>query len=131
MVFTGYFRSKEIAVNLRAACSITLLASCGWAGNVDKSKVTYSKDVAPILNKRCVECHRAGEVAPMAFTSYQAARPWAKSIREKVVSRTMPPWTADPHVGEFKNDRRLAQSEIDTIVAWVNGGAPEGDTKDL
>jgi mono/diheme cytochrome c family protein len=118
-------------VNLRAACLMTLLAACAWAGNVDKSKVTYTKDVAQILNQRCVECHRAGEVAPMALTSYQAARPWAKSIREKVVTRTMPPWTADPHIGEFKNDRRLAQSEIDTIVAWVNAGAPEGDPKDL
>jgi hypothetical protein len=101
-----------------------LISGCAWGA-------TYSKDVAPILNQHCVECHRAGEVAPMVFTSYQAVRPWAKAIREKVVTATMPPWLADPHVGEFKNDRRLKQSEIDTIVAWVNAGAPEGDASDL
>ena len=79
-------------MNLRAACSMTLLAACAWAANIDKSKVTYSKDVAPILNQRCVECHRAGEVAPMAFTSYQAARPWAKSIRERPLRESGYSW---------------------------------------
>src|SRR5450755_1106357 len=121
----------RIAVNLRVISSLLLAGTSVWAASADKSKVTYSKDVAPILNQHCVECHRAGEVAPMVFTSYQAVRPWAKSIREKTVTRTMPPWLADPHVGEFKNDRRLAQSDIDTIAAWVNAGAPEGDPKDL
>ncbi len=101
-----------------------LIAGCAWGA-------TYSKDVAPILNRHCVECHRAGEVAPMVFTSYSAVRPWAKAIKEKVVTAAMPPWLADPHVGQFKNDRRLAQSEIETVVAWVNAGAPEGDAKDL
>src|SRR5262249_20062966 len=84
-------------------CSLIVVAGCAWAA-------TYSKDVAPILNRRCVECHRAGEVAPMALTSYESVRPWAKAIREKAVTRTMPPWTADPNIGEFQNDRRLAQS---------------------
>ncbi len=118
-------------MNMRVICSLMVAGCCAWAADVEKTKVTYSKDVAPILNRRCVECHRAGEVAPMAFTSYEAARPWAKAIREKTVTRTMPPWTADPSIGEFRNDRRLAQSEIDTIAAWVNAGAPEGDPKDL
>ena len=67
----------------------------------------------------------------MVFTSYQAVRPWAKAIREKVVTASMPPWLADPHVGQFKNDRRLSPKEIETIVAWVGAGAPEGDAKDL
>jgi hypothetical protein len=110
---------------------LVIAATCAWSASADKSKVTYSKDVAAILYQRCVECHRAGEVAPMVFTSYQAVRPWAKAIRERVVTRAMPPWSADPHVGEFKNDRRMPQSDIDTIVAWVNAGAPEGDSKDL
>lgn len=94
------------------------------------SAVTFNKDVAPILYGRCAECHRPGEAAPMSFLSYQEIRPWAKSIREVVVNRTMPPWLADPHVGEFKNDRSLTQVEIDTIKAWVDGGAKEGDAKD-
>ncbi|MBI1787184.1 MAG: thiol-disulfide isomerase [Acidobacteria bacterium] len=94
-------------------------------------KLTYTKDVAAILNKRCVECHRPGEAAPMAFQNYKQVRPWAKAIREKMVTRTMPVWLADPSHGEFRNDRRLPQSEIDTVMAWVDSGAPEGDPKHL
>src|SRR5438876_443501 len=95
------------------------------------SSPTYTKDVAPILNNRCVECHRPGEVAPMPLLSYKQVRPWAASIKEKVLSRTMPPWLADPHYGQFKNDRRMSQAEIDTVVAWVDAGAPEGRPQDL
>ena len=93
--------------------------------------VTYTKDVAPIIQKNCMVCHRPGEVAPMSFTNYKEVRPWAKAIREKVVTRAMPPWFADPAHGEFTNDPRLSQKEIDAIVAWVDGGAKEGDPKDL
>ena len=93
--------------------------------------VTFNKDVAPIIQKNCQGCHRPGEVAPMSFMSYKEVRPWAKSIREKVVTREMPPWFADPKHGEFENDCRLLQKDIDTIVAWVEGGAKEGDPKDL
>ena len=93
--------------------------------------VTFSKDVAPIFNKNCAECHRPGEAAPFSTLAFKDVRPWAKSIREKVASRTMPPWHADPHVGEWANDRRLTQQEIETVVAWVDEGAPEGDPKNL
>jgi hypothetical protein len=92
---------------------------------------TFSKDVAPIIFNRCVECHRAGEVAPMALTNYKEVRPWAKSIKERVVARAMPVWLADPHYGSFRNDRRMSQAEIDTIVSWVNAGSPEGNEKDM
>jgi mono/diheme cytochrome c family protein len=93
--------------------------------------VTFTKDVAPIFFKNCAECHRPGEAAPFSALSYKDARPWARSIREQVVSREMPPWRADPHVGQFKNDRRLTEAEIETITAWVDGGAKEGDPKHL
>jgi len=93
--------------------------------------VTFTKDVAPIIQKNCMVCHRPGEVAPMSFTNYKEVRPWARSIREKVISREMPPWFADPQHGEFSNDVRLSQKEIDTIIAWVEGGAKEGASKDL
>lgn len=93
--------------------------------------VTFSKDVAPIFYRTCSECHRAGEVAPFSVMSYKEIRPWAKSIREKVISREMPPWHADPKHGDFINDRRLTQADIDTITAWVDGGAREGNPKDL
>lgn len=105
-----------------------------WTTNAsDKTavSVTYTKDVAAILNKNCAVCHRPGEIAPMSLLSYKEVRPWAKSIREVVAERKMPPWLADPHYGDFSNDRRLSQKEIDTIVGWVDSGAKEGDAKDL
>jgi hypothetical protein len=92
---------------------------------------TFTRDVAPILYARCVTCHRAGEVAPMALLTYEDARPWARSIKTKVVARQMPPWFADPHVGAFANDPRLTETEISTVARWVDGGAPQGDPKDL
>jgi hypothetical protein len=92
---------------------------------------TFTKDIAPIFNTNCVSCHREGEIAPMALTSYKESRPWAKAIREKVVSREMPPWHADPKHGEWANDCRLSQKDLDTIVAWVDSGTKEGDPKDL
>jgi mono/diheme cytochrome c family protein len=111
-----------------AVCSIALTA----VDASDHSKtVTFTKDVAPILYANCVQCHRAGEIAPMSLMSYKEVRPWAKSIKEKVVERVMPPWHADPHYGEFSNDRRLSQKDIDTIAAWVDQGANEGDPKSL
>ena len=94
-------------------------------------EVSFSKDVAPIFNAKCAECHRPGDTAPFSTLTYKDVRPWAKSIKEKVANRTMPPWHADPHFGQFKNDRTLSQKEIDTIVAWVDSGAQEGNPKDL
>jgi hypothetical protein len=94
-------------------------------------ETTFSKDVAPILYSNCVTCHHAGDIAPMPLINYKETRPWAAAIREAVVQRTMPPWHANSHVGDFMNDPRLSDAEIATIVAWVNGGAKEGDPKDL
>jgi hypothetical protein len=93
--------------------------------------VTYAKDVAPILQANCVACHRPGEVAPMSLRTYKEVRPWARSIRDMVATRVMPPWFADPHYGQFANDCRLTDDQIHTIEAWVDGGSLEGDAKDL
>jgi hypothetical protein len=120
-----------ITIVLLTSPSVMLPAGSADTGNKENKTVTFTKDVAPILFKDCAECHRPGEAAPMSLLSYKDARPWAKSIREKVVNREMPPWHADPRHGEFKNDRRLTQQEIDTIAAWVDGGAKEGDARDL
>jgi hypothetical protein len=92
---------------------------------------TFTKNVAPILYKSCAECHRPSGIAPMSLIEYKEVRPWAKSIRERVVDRTMPPWFADPKHGEFANDPSLTQAEIDTIRAWVDAGSPKGEDKDL
>ena len=94
------------------------------------SPVSFYKDVVPILQNRCQECHRPGEIGPMSLITYQQARPYAASIKEQVLLRTMPPWGADPHVGKFANDRSLSQREIDTLVAWSEGGAKEGSALD-
>ena len=92
---------------------------------------TFHKDVAPILNANCVSCHRPGEIGPMSFLTYESTRPWARSIKDKVVKREMPPWAADPHDSmKFRNDRSLSQKDIDTLVAWANGGAPRGNPAD-
>jgi len=89
---------------------------------------TFNKDVLPILQKNCQGCHRPGEVAPMSLIGYKDARPWAKAIKVAVVTQKMPPWFAD--YGHFANDRRLSPKDVDTLVAWANNGAPEGDAKD-
>jgi len=107
--------------------SVTITALCA-AGN--QPKATFNKDVLPIMQKHCQNCHRSGEVAPMSLITYQEARPWAKAIREAVITKKMPPWFADRHYGHFKNDPSLSQTEIDTIAAWADSGAPEGNPKD-
>ncbi|MCI0524321.1 MAG: DUF3471 domain-containing protein [Acidobacteria bacterium] len=122
------------AIAIFALAPLLLFSLPKVSANGDKSAnklVTFSKDVAPIFFKNCAGCHRPDDIAPFSVLSYKEARPWAKSIREKVASREMPPWGADPHYGEFLNETRLKQSEIETIIAWVDGGAREGSPKDL
>lgn len=92
--------------------------------------VTFTKDVLPIMQRNCQSCHRPGEIAPMSFLSYQEVRPWAKAIKDAVVARKMPPWFADPNYGHFSNTKTLTDAEIKTFVAWVDGGAIGGDSKD-
>jgi hypothetical protein len=94
------------------------------------STVTFNKDVLPILQKNCQSCHRPGEVAPMSLLNYADARPWAKAMKAAVATQKMPPWFADPKIGHFSNERKLTQDQINTIVAWADNGAPEGDAKD-
>ncbi len=88
---------------------------------------TFSKDVAPLFYKHCAGCHRPNDIAPMSLLDYKTARPWAKSIKQAVASRKMPPWFADAKFGHFSNDPSLTANEIQTITAWADAGAPEGD----
>jgi hypothetical protein len=89
---------------------------------------TFNRDVAPIIFDKCVTCHRPQQVAPMSFMSYREVRPWARAIKTKVAKGEMPPWFADPRFGEFRNDPQLSEEQINTIAAWADGGALEGDT---
>jgi len=94
------------------------------------SQPTFYKDVLPVLEKNCQNCHRPGEAGPMSFMSYESTRPWAKAIKSAVVSKKMPPWFADPHYGKFANDRSLSDQDVKTLVAWVDNGAQAGDPKE-
>jgi hypothetical protein len=128
---------KSLLLSLLCACALALFA--GLSGSLSATKadgssstsVTFTKDVAPIFFEKCASCHHTGDIAPMSLITYKEARPWARSIKEKVLAREMPPWPADPHYGEFSNDKRLSQKDIDTIANWVDQGAREGDPKDL
>ncbi len=94
------------------------------------SAPTFTKDVLPILQKNCQECHRPGAIAPMSFVTYKETRPWARAIANAVKTKEMPPWFADPTVGAFKNARALTEDQLATITAWVEGGAIEGEASD-
>ncbi|MCI0487558.1 MAG: heme-binding domain-containing protein [Blastocatellia bacterium] len=122
-------RASKIVMLVIGMTAIGVLASA--AGRSRASSVTFTKDVAPILYASCAECHRPGEIAPMSLLTYKEVRPWAKSIRDRVADRSMPPWSADPKYGHWANDPRLSEREINTIVEWVNAGAPKGDDKDM
>jgi hypothetical protein len=93
--------------------------------------VTFTRDVAPILEKNCQGCHRPGEAAPFSLLTYDQARPWAKAMKEAVRLKKMPPWFADPHYGNFSNDRSLTAKDLAVIADWADAGAPEGDRKDM
>ena len=110
-----------------------MLSAVVTAYGATNQQVTFSKDVAPIFQAKCQECHQPNSIAPMSLITYQEARPWAKAIRERVITRQMPPWHIDRSVGvqKFKNDMSLTDEQVDTIVRWVDGGALQGDTKDL
>ncbi len=94
-------------------------------------KVTYTRDIAPLLSAKCGSCHRPGDIAPMALRTYDEVRPWAKSIRRVVNDGTMPPWHADPAYGVFSNDRSLSSYETALINKWVKQGTALGDSTDL
>ena len=93
------------------------------------AEVTYTKDVAPILEKHCVGCHRPNDIAPMSLMNYDEVLPFARMVRESVIQRKMPPWHADAAFGEFTNDARLTNEEIATIDAWVKGGTKRGEVQ--
>src|SRR5437867_4949744 len=122
-------------VGLAALALGVILTSPLWmsAREAADTAVTFTKDVAPIFQEKCQACHRKDSIAPMSLVTYEESRPWAKAIRERVITRQMPPWHIDKTVGiqQFKNDRSLSDQQIATIVRWVDAGAPKGDMKDM
>lgn len=107
---------------------ITLVGLAMGLTAMAASTPTFNKDVLPVLQKNCQQCHRPGEIAPMSFLTYSETRPWAKAMKDAVLSKKMPPWFAE--TGHFANDRTLSQETVNMIAAWADNGAPEGDAKD-
>jgi hypothetical protein len=119
-----------LACALAALAAGVMTAAAPRAADPAASPVTFTKDVLPILQRHCQSCHRPGQIAPMSLLTYADARPWARAITLRVAAREMPPWFADPAHGRFANERRLEPRDIDTLAAWADQGAPEGDPKD-
>jgi hypothetical protein len=119
---------KDLIRGIPALIIGMLMSSVVFAQAASKPP-TYNEDVAVIINDNCVVCHQAGGIGPMQFESFEQVRPWAPLIQMKVANREMPPYAYDHGIGiqELEGDWRLAQDEIDTIVAWVNAGSPQGD----
>src|ERR1043165_2677161 len=113
--------------------AFAVLAVAALAPSAFAQGVTFTKDIAPILQRSCQNCHRQGAIAPMPLLTYQEVRPWAKSIKAKVTAREMPPWYIDRHVGitKFKDDPSLSDAEIATIAKWADAGAPQGNPADM
>lgn len=120
-------------VGLAIGLPAILSAQAGAPAPASKAVPTFAKDITPIFQEKCQTCHRAGEMAPMSLVTYQEARPWVRSIRTKVGNNDMPPWFVDKTVGiqKFINDISLTPDQKDTILRWADGGAPQGDPKDM
>ena len=109
----------------RIAAGTLILAVAISAHDVITTPITYSREISRLLFSRCASCHRPGGMA-FSLVTYEAARPWAKAIKEEVLERRMPPWGAVKGFGDFRDDRGLTQEQIELISDWVEGGAPEG-----
>src|SRR5688572_21873819 len=119
-------RSGALGIAMLLAISMAIPGQ-----NPPTPEVTFSKDVAPLVYEHCVYCHRPGEVAPFSLVNYATARPWARAIKEQVLTRRMPPWYLDPRYGSFQNVKELTTKDLATLAAWVDGGAKEGNPRDL
>jgi hypothetical protein len=118
--------------SLLSALALILCSVASAAAQTDRPP-TFTKDIAPILQRSCQDCHRTGQMAPMSLMSYQEVRPWARAIKNRVVAREMPPWHVDKSIGiqQFKDDPSLSDAEIALIGRWVDAGAPQGNAADM
>src|SRR6266849_3340520 len=126
-----WFRSLRVTAlggTLSAVAALMLTPVAALAADTPKD-VTFTRDLVPIFQRTCQTCHHPGTAAPMSLLTFQDVRPWARSIKARVMAREMPPWHLDKSVGirEFKNDISLSDADINTIIRWVDGGTPQGD----
>ncbi len=125
---------RETLWRVGGVAGLVVAAAAGGAATASaQTAPTFTKDVAPILQRKCEACHRPDSIAPMSLVTYQEARPWARSIKARITEHSMPPFQIDRTVGvtKFKNDESLSDAELQTIVKWVDAGAPQGDAKDM
>src|ERR1041385_2962900 len=122
--------ASPIGVMTRSVILLFAGIVAAQAHDIITTKITWSREISRLVYKRCSSCHREGG-SSFSLMTYADARPWAKAIKEEVLERRMPPWRAVPGYGEFANDPRLSSRDLDLIVAWVEGGAPKGEDKDL
>lgn len=125
--------TQAVAAKTVAAKTVAAKTVASSAAKPTSRAVTYTRDVAPILQQKCQQCHQPGSIAPMSLLTYEDAKKYSRRIRTKVSERLMPPWHIDRTVGiqQFKNDGSLSDAQVQTIVDWVDAGAPLGDTKDM
>jgi hypothetical protein len=123
----------SVAMIAMVATATALRAQAPASVAATERQVTFAKDVAPVLQAKCQDCHRAGGMAPMSLVTFDETRPWARAIKQRVETRMMPPWHIDKTVGvqRFQNDISLSDEQIATMVHWVDEGAPLGDPKDM
>ena len=126
-------RSATFGLSLFVVATLALMVPGVASAQDAETAPTFTKDVAPIFQESCQVCHRPDNMAPMSLMTYQESRPWARSIKQKVMAREMPPWHIDKKVGiqSFKGDRSLSDEQVDTIVRWVDAGAPMGNPADM
>jgi len=121
----------RLALSVGVPTVFVLLMPPVVAGQSTKAATpTFTKDVLPLLQRSCQKCHRPNSIAPMSLLTYQDVRPWVRAIKARVSSRQMPPWHIDRSIGEYLDDPSLSDKEIETVVRWIDGGAPQGDPKD-
>ncbi len=127
------FRDRTLWHIAKALSVFVAISGAAVAAETASKTPTFAKDITPIFQDKCQDCHRKGSMAPMSLIGYEETRPWAKAIRQRVVTRNMPPWHLDETVGiqQFQNDMSLTDEQISTIMRWVDAGAPPGDVKDM
>jgi len=127
-IFHDDTRSRLISVKLFLL--LILVSIPGFAHDIVTTKITFNREIIRIFNTHCVSCHHSGGIV-FSLTTYQEVRPWAKAIEEEVLQRRMPPWGAVKGFGNFRNDQGLTMEQLELIVDWAEGGAPEGEQKDV
>jgi hypothetical protein len=130
---SGRHAIRAAGASIAAASGLALVAAavCVSAHDPIKTRVTWTGDISRVIAARCVSCHYPGVRDTMSLATYEDARPWARAIKEEVMTRRMPKWQAVRGYGDFSNDPSLSPFDIALVAAWADGGAPKGTEADM